>query len=103
MVVNSYECPDYSKRDTNKCYLNGKTYNVNDEVTDDDMPSCRAACRCIQIDKSQPAKIECANVECAELFGRRDPNCINQYTDLKQCCRSGEICGIFIWFFFFYF
>lgn len=78
--------------------MNGKTFNVNDEISDDEL-SCRAACRCVKHDE-EAAKIICANVECPENFGgRRNPDCVNKYDNLKQCCRSGEICGMTTFYF----
>lgn len=90
----SYECPDFTKYDKTKCYLNGKTFNVGDDIADNDLPNCRASCRCIQND-DEAANIVCADIECPENF-HRDWNCVSQYDDLKQCCRSGEICGNFL-------
>lgn len=87
----SFECPDFTTYDTNKCHLSGKTFKVGDEIEGDFVPSCRAGCRCIKNDAN--AHIECANVECPELFGRRNWDCLSQYDNLKQCCRSSEICG----------
>lgn len=89
----SYECPDFSKYDKNRCYINGKSFKVGEEIPEDDTPHCRAACRCDKRDEPT-AHIECANIECPELFQQnRNWNCVDQYDDLKKCCRSSEICG----------
>lgn len=71
--------------------MSGKTFNVGDDIEGDIVPSCRAACKCAKFGTA--AQIECANVECPEHFGRRNWDCISQYDNLKQCCRSSEICG----------
>lgn len=64
---------------------------MNDEINDD-LPSCRAACRCAK-SGTDTAQILCANVECPEHFGGSNWNCTSVYDDVKQCCRSNEICG----------
>lgn len=93
--ITSFECPDFSSYDKNKCHLSGKSFNVGDEIKDDMVPKCRAACRCSK--HGDAANIECANVECPELFGRRNWDCLSIYENPKQCCRSEEICGS-LWF-----
>lgn len=92
-AVTSFNCPDFKTYDSNKCYLNGKTFNVGDDIGDNEV-DCRASCKCIKHDEDKEAKVICANVECPEHFNvRRNPDCVNQYKDAKQCCRSGESCG----------
>lgn len=96
--MHSFKCPDFKTYDTNKCHLSGKTFNVGDEISDDEF-NCRAACKCIK-HGGEAAKIICANVECPEHFGgRRNPDCVNKYEHLKQCCRSDEICGMTTFYF----
>lgn len=74
--------------------MKGKTFNVGDDITEDDAPNCRAACKCLQIE-GEAAHIECANIDCPEVFQPYEPNCVNQYDDMKKCCRTGKICGTF--------
>lgn len=75
--------------------MSSKSFNVGDEIKGDIVPKCRAACRCSK--HGDAANIECANVECPELFGRRNWDCLSIYENPKQCCRSEEICGS-LWF-----
>ncbi|XP_031630291.1 uncharacterized protein LOC116345227 [Contarinia nasturtii] len=87
----SFECPDLTTYSTDKCYLKGKTFNVNDDIDESVVPNCRAACKCVQ-NGNETAYINCANVECPEDLGGRDWSCVSQYDNLTQCCRSREVC-----------
>lgn len=65
-----------------------------ESIEDDHEPRCRPGCRCRQFDKNSPASFVCSHVDCPEFFGgSSDPSCVNKFDDLKQCCRSGQICG----------
>lgn len=89
--VQSFKCPDFSTYDTDKCYLNGKIFNVRDEVIGDIVPNCRVDCKCRKHETA--AEIECVDTECAESFDDDNPNCMSLYNDLRQCCQTSEICG----------
>lgn len=93
IFVYSFECPDFAKYDPNKCYLSGEEFDVGEKITSDNLPNCRVDCRC-EKPESAAAQIECASVECPDLFQRkRNRHCISQYDDLTQCCRTSGICG----------
>lgn len=89
-LLYSFECPDFTTYDTNKCHLSGKTFNVGDDVEGDIIPHCRAACKCLKFGAA--THIVCADVECFNTYVP-ERGCINQYNDVKQCCRTSEICG----------
>lgn len=43
----NYECPDFSKYDPNKCYINGKIFNRGDKIGNEDVQNpCKRACYC---------------------------------------------------------
>lgn len=42
--------------------------------------------------KTESAKFICAHYDCAEYFGRRDPDCTLVY-DVDSCCSTGTVCG----------
>lgn len=58
------------------------------------LPQCDAQCTCLKFG-DKPAELTCAHIECPEDFDHRDFKCVSQYANLKDCCRSGEICGWF--------
>lgn len=90
--MSRFECPDVATYPIDKCYLKGRTFSVGDDIPEDIVPECRAACKCRK-DENEAASIVCANVECPENFDDRDWSCISQYKDVSACCRIGEICG----------
>lgn len=93
-----FECPDINTRDTNKCHLKGKSYNVSEKAHQDDLPYCTAQCICLQHkdennENYKPAAFNCAEIECPEHFGGRDWSCVSQYANIRDCCRTNEVCG----------
>lgn len=94
----SFDCPDFTAYDTNKCHYMGKTFNVGDSIEDDIAPDCRADCGCRKY--KGIAYINCAEIECFEddnldldVDVDVDLNCILQYDDPRQCCSTSKICG----------
>uniref|UniRef100_U5EL88 Putative secreted protein n=1 Tax=Corethrella appendiculata TaxID=1370023 RepID=U5EL88_9DIPT len=85
-----FECPKITDRDGKKCYLNGNIYEPRDRLASDlTEPLCSAACFCS--DFEEPHRFTCAQIECPELFGIHQPDCIKQY-DEKSCCSKKTIC-----------
>lgn len=82
----SFKCPDFPTYDPNKCYVNGKAFNIGDDVHSDII--CQTSCKCTKHDNY--AGIICAHGEC---FRDYKPNCIMTYNDVRHCCSSSEICG----------
>lgn len=41
---------------------------------------------------SKPASFVCAHYDCAEYFGRGDPDCTLTYNE-DSCCSTGRVCG----------
>ena len=83
-----FKCPDFTKYSPDKCYFNGKVFNVGEEITGN-LPECRPACFCYKPDNNTAAEIICAVVDC--FFGNE--SCFHAYDNLGQCCSTKEICG----------
>jgi len=86
----SYNCPDLSKRDPNKCYLHGKEYNVSDYVPFEETGKyCVPGCHCNKY--GVHANFVCTHFDCPEFFGPRDPECVRTY-EIDSCCANGKVC-----------
>lgn len=88
-----YNCPNIKNTDK-QCFLQGKSYNIGDSVTEDvASPSCNAGCFCR--DDDNKASFTCAILDCAEWLGEPlKPGCIRKY-DLNKCCSTGDSCPPF--------
>lgn len=86
-MVSSVECPEIPS--DGKCYNRGKSYNVGDEVPEDEQPRCSAACRCLDVGGN--VDFNCANIECPDLFHQMAASCVRQIV-VGQCCAKYE-CG----------
>ncbi|XP_001659089.2 uncharacterized protein LOC110678888 [Aedes aegypti] len=87
-----FECPSLTNHDNSKCYFNGKTYVLNEQVPQELVsPYCSALCYCRS--GSPFAQFRCTHIDCAEFFHRFDyENCIRTYKP-NSCCSSGSVCG----------
>uniref|UniRef100_A0A182INM4 VWFC domain-containing protein n=1 Tax=Anopheles atroparvus TaxID=41427 RepID=A0A182INM4_ANOAO len=87
-----YECPSITAHDNEKCYYNGKTYNIDESVPDAEVAQfCSVLCYCRA---AKPfAKFRCAHIDCPEFFHRFDyDNCLRKYKK-NSCCSAGSVCG----------
>lgn len=66
----------------NKCRLKGRSFDVGQNIPSDVVAMCKADCMC-----GSDLNVECADVECPE-DDDDDPDSIDQYSDLKQCCST---------------
>ncbi|XP_037039416.1 uncharacterized protein LOC119076647 [Bradysia coprophila] len=89
-----FDCPDFANLPSNKCYFQGREFDVNHSI-EGDFPRCWGkSCACRQRNETA-AYIDCAFLQdgCAEEWAiERDWSCVQAYK-LNQCCRSDEICG----------
>lgn len=87
-----YDCPSLTAHDNDKCYFNGKTYDIDQRVPDTEvLQFCSVLCYCRSANPF--AKFRCAHVDCPEFFQRFDyDNCLRQY-ERQGCCASGKVCG----------
>ncbi|XP_072763964.1 uncharacterized protein [Anoplolepis gracilipes] len=86
-----YNCDHLKKRSTNKCYVNGKEYEIGEDLKDEDANPCDIACTCRRgWNEDGVAAFVCANVNC--VYGLTQPGCYKR-GDLSKCCDDGkEIC-----------
>lgn len=87
-----YDCPSLTNHDNSKCYFNGKTYALTEQVPNELVyPYCSALCYCRS--GSPFAQFRCTHIDCAEFFQRFDfENCIRTYKP-NSCCSAGSVCG----------
>lgn len=86
-MVFSVECPEFPN--DGKCHNRGKSYNVGEEVPENEQPICSAACHCLDVGDN--INFNCALIECPDVFNRIPPSCVRQ--EVKgQCCANYE-CG----------
>lgn len=87
-----FDCPSITNHDNSKCYFNGDTYALTEQVPNEKVaPFCSALCYCRS--GSPFAQFRCTHVDCAEFFHRFDyDNCIRTYKP-NRCCSSGKVCG----------
>lgn len=87
-----FDCPSLTQHDNSKCYFNGNTYSLSQQVPNELVsPFCSALCYCRS--GSPFAQFRCTHVDCAEFFQRFDfENCIRTYK-AHSCCSAGQVCG----------
>ncbi|XP_053681389.1 uncharacterized protein LOC128732243 [Anopheles nili] len=87
-----YECPSITAHDNTKCYFNGKTYEITQQVPDAEVaPFCSTNCYCRSANPF--AKFRCIHVGCPDFLQRFDhENCLKQYKP-NSCCYTGKVCG----------
>jgi len=92
VIIDSFDCSEaLHERDTLKCYYNGTSYNLDDEITDPNVRNdCDKSCYCKL--KDDVAKIHCDHIQCPEIDDVNGDNCIDQY-DLNGCCIVSKACG----------
>ncbi|XP_058831059.1 uncharacterized protein LOC131689784 [Topomyia yanbarensis] len=88
----SFNCPSITEHDKSKCYFNGKTYALSEQIPNELVsPFCSALCYCRNA--SPFAQFRCTHIDCAEFFQQFDyDNCIRTYKP-NSCCSSGKVCG----------
>ncbi|XP_055629551.1 uncharacterized protein LOC129770623 [Toxorhynchites rutilus septentrionalis] len=87
-----YDCPSVTQHDNSKCYFNGNTYALSEQIPSEKVnPFCSALCYCRS--GTPFAQFRCAHVDCAEFFQRFDyDNCVRTYKP-NSCCSAGQLCG----------
>ncbi|XP_039440860.1 uncharacterized protein LOC120421689 [Culex pipiens pallens] len=87
-----FDCPSITNHVNSKCYFNGDTYALSEQVPNEKVaPFCSALCYCRS--GSPFAQFRCTHVDCAEFFHRFDyDNCIRTYKP-NGCCSAGQVCG----------
>lgn len=87
-----FDCPSISNHDNSKCYFNGNTYSLSEQIPNEKVsPFCSALCYCRS--GSPFAQFRCTHIDCAEFFQRFDhDNCVRTYKP-NGCCSSGKVCG----------
>ncbi|KMQ89264.1 hypothetical protein RF55_11121 [Lasius niger] len=86
-----YNCDHLKERSTSKCYVNGKEYEIGEELKDEDANPCDIGCTCRRgWNNDGIASFVCAAVDCA--YGPIEPGCYRR-GDLSKCCKDGiDIC-----------
>jgi hypothetical protein len=85
-----YECKDFGKLDSAKCYYKGKSYEIDEKIPDT-KSRCLNDCRCVEnAYSSEFAGIECPDLVC-DYFAGISPNCTMTYS-FSECCATGKIC-----------
>lgn len=89
----SYDCKTEDERNVpmTSCVYKNVTYEIGDTVPVDG--PCRRGCICrASVDTTEPAKIECAIVQCPSQFSPPKPGCRPLY-DIDECCEVAEECS----------
>ncbi|XP_063982086.1 uncharacterized protein LOC135165077 [Diachasmimorpha longicaudata] len=81
-----YNCENLSERSTDKCYLNGHTYEIGEQLREEDAKPCDIGCVCRE--NLGVAGFTCAVVDC---FARARPGCYLARNS-SNCCPGPEIC-----------
>ncbi|XP_065086057.1 uncharacterized protein LOC135708047 [Ochlerotatus camptorhynchus] len=89
----SYDCPNLTNRQKDKCYLLGKVYDINENVPSEETSEfCTALVSCNVGNEGRPAAFIHAHIDCPEFFRPREPDCVHQFQP-SSCCSSGKVCG----------
>ncbi|KAJ6646036.1 hypothetical protein Bhyg_01245 [Pseudolycoriella hygida] len=90
----SYDCPDLSLLDDNKCHLNGRSYEISERIPISDTPLCSHTCLCAEGQYDAKVGIQCAHSDCPNIFKPKFniKNCVFQH-DATGCCNTRRICG----------
>ncbi|XP_012059219.1 PREDICTED: kielin/chordin-like protein [Atta cephalotes] len=83
-----YNCDHLKERDPNKCYVNGKQYEIGEKLRDEDKNPCDIGCTC-NAGHGGIATFNCAIVDC--FHGQAKPGCYRTNYPLK-CCPGDEVC-----------
>ncbi|XP_052870872.1 uncharacterized protein LOC128276448 [Anopheles cruzii] len=90
-----FDCSELAQRTSDKCYLYGKSYQLNDHVPDEKIkPTCSALCTC-QKNARGMAEFHCGHIDCPEFLAPLALNragCVRQYR-ANECCSSRQVCG----------
>ncbi|XP_029659622.1 uncharacterized protein LOC115233382 [Formica exsecta] len=83
-----YNCDHLKEKSTNKCYVNGKEYEIGDDLKPQDANPCDIDCTCRRgWNDDGVAAFVCAGVDCA--YGPTQPGCYKR-GNLTKCCDDGE-------------
>uniref|UniRef100_A0A2M4BWS8 Putative secreted protein n=2 Tax=Anopheles marajoara TaxID=58244 RepID=A0A2M4BWS8_9DIPT len=89
-----FDCSELAHRTSDKCYLYGQVYQLNDQVPDGKIRStCSALCTCQRNAARGVAEFHCAHIDCPEFL--TPPNrtgCVRQYR-VRECCATRQVCG----------
>ncbi|XP_020289052.1 uncharacterized protein LOC109857291 isoform X2 [Pseudomyrmex gracilis] len=84
-----YNCDHLYERSKDKCYVNGKTYEIGEKLKDEDANPCDMGCFCNR-GYNDIATFTCAVVDCFNGFGLKE-ECYIRHS-LTECCAYEEIC-----------
>ncbi|XP_011167649.1 uncharacterized protein LOC105201359 [Solenopsis invicta] len=85
-----YNCDHLKKRSHNKCYVNGKEYEIGEKLKDEDANPCDVGCICIG-STDGIASFRCAEVDCPTFEPAR-AGCYRKNSALS-CCPGEEVCS----------
>jgi hypothetical protein len=83
-----YNCDHLKERSTRKCHVNGKQYEIGEQLKEEDANPCDIGCSCRK-GHDGIAKFTCASVDCFQPPPR--PGCYRKNSPL-QCCPGEEVC-----------
>ncbi|XP_031630403.1 uncharacterized protein LOC116345295 [Contarinia nasturtii] len=83
-----YECPDFKALDRSVCHLNGKKYNIGNNVSTS-LPTCTKSCSCDGAEDE--FGFSCEFDECAEAKDKPKLHCAYQFT-IDSCCSTNTVC-----------
>ncbi|XP_011167658.1 uncharacterized protein LOC105201365 [Solenopsis invicta] len=84
-----YTCDHLKKRSPHKCYVNGNSYEVGEDLKDEDADPCDVGCTCIR-KRNGIASFRCAEVDCPTFEPAR-AGCYRKNSPL-WCCPGEEVC-----------
>ncbi|XP_067203461.1 kielin/chordin-like protein isoform X2 [Linepithema humile] len=82
-----YNCDHLKERLKDKCYVNGKEYQIGEHLKDEDRNPCDIGCTCIE--NNGVAAFVCAGIDC--VFAPTRPGCFSRSIP-SQCCGNEEVC-----------
>ncbi|XP_059476667.1 kunitz-type protease inhibitor 1-like [Neocloeon triangulifer] len=59
-----YNCGNRALQSKDKCYHEGKAYEIGSEIPNDATPSCLVHCRCTQTEFDKAPRMNCISIEC---------------------------------------
>jgi len=81
-----YDCDHIKKLPADKCFVNGRTYKIDEPLREEDKNPCDVGCYCSK--GSRWAEFVCAVVDC---FYPQTPGCYMK-RDATSCCGGPEVC-----------
>ncbi|XP_014473587.1 PREDICTED: kielin/chordin-like protein isoform X2 [Dinoponera quadriceps] len=86
-----YNCDHLKERSKDKCYANGKAYDIDEHLKEEDANSCDFGCICTR-GHDEFATFSCPTIDC--YHGHVEPGCYLKYSPTKCCpelaCQNPE-------------